>query len=326
MRSAKGSSYDSGMKTLAGKVCLVAGATRGAGRGIAIELGAAGATVICTGRSTRAQASDLNRPETIEETAELVSSAGGIGIAIRCDHTQESEVQALIERIKLEHERLDVLVNDIWGGEKLIDWGKKFWELQPAKTFKLIERATFTHIITARYATPLMLETGPGLILEITDGDGDSYRGNFAYDLVKTTVIRMAKGMAAEFDGQTITADQSGSTSGQPLAQLTVAALTPGFLRSEEMLEHFGVTEQNWQDGARKDPYFALSETPHFVGRAVAALASDLNNSRFAGQALSSWGLSEIYGFTDLDGSRPHWGKNFPALKAKLEAQTNAPV
>ena len=271
------------MKTLAGKFCLVAGATRGSGRGIAIELGAAGATVICTGRSTRAQASDLNRPETIEETAELVSSAGGIGIAIRCDHTQESEVQALIERIKLEHERLDVLVNDIWGGEKLIDWGKKFWELQPAKTFKLIERAIFTHIITARYATPLMLETGPGLILEITDGDGDSYRGNFAYDLVKTTVIRMAKGMAAEFDGQTITADQSGSTSGQPLAQLTVAALTPGFLRSEEMLEHFGVTEQNWQDGARKDPYFALSETPQFVGRAVAALASDPNNSRFAG-------------------------------------------
>jgi NAD(P)-dependent dehydrogenase (short-subunit alcohol dehydrogenase family) len=314
------------MKPLAGKVCLVAGATRGAGRGIAIELGAAGATVICTGRSTRVQASDLNRPETIDETAELVLSAGGIGIAIRCDHTQESEVQALFERVKLEHGRLDVLVNDIWGGEKLIDWGKKFWELEPAKTFKLIERAIFTHITTARYATPLMLETGPGLILEITDGDGDSYRGNFAYDLVKTTVIRMAKGMAAEFDGQTITADQSGSTSGQHLAQLTVAALTPGFLRSEEMLEHFGVTEQNWQDGAQNDPYFALSETPHFIGRAVTALAADPNHSRFAGQALSSWALSEVYNFTDLDGSRPHWGKNFPALKAKLEVQTNAPV
>jgi NAD(P)-dependent dehydrogenase (short-subunit alcohol dehydrogenase family) len=326
MQSLNRSSYDLGMKPLAGKVCLVAGATRGAGRGIAIELGAAGATVICTGRSTRAQASDLNRPETIEETAELVSSAGGIGIAIRCDHTQESEVQALFERIKLEHGRLDVLVNDIWGGEKLIDWGKKFWELEPAKTFKLIERAIFTHIITARYATPLMLETGPGLILEITDGDNDSYRGNFAYDFVKNAVIRMAKGMAAEFDGQTITADQSGDTSGKPAARLTVAALTPGFLRSEEMLEHFGVTEENWQDGTQKDPFFALSETPHFIGRAVAALASDPNNSRFAGLALSSWGLSEIYDFTDLDGSRPHWGRNFPALKAKLEAQTIAPV
>jgi NAD(P)-dependent dehydrogenase (short-subunit alcohol dehydrogenase family) len=313
------------MKPLAGKVCLVAGATRGAGRGIAIELGAAGATVICTGRSTRARASDLNRPETIEETAELVSSAGGIGIAIGCDHSQEAEVQALIGRVKLEHGRLDVLVNDIWGGEKLIDWGKKFWELEPAKTFKLIERAIFTHIITARYATPMMLETGPGLILEITDGDGDFYRGNFAYDLVKNTVIRIAKGMAAEFDGQVV-ADQAGNMADKPAVQITVAALTPGFLRSEEMLDHFGVTEQNWTDGAVKDPYFALSETPHFVGRAVAALACDPNVSRFAGHALSSWGLSEIYDFTDLDGSRPHWGKNFPALKAKLEAQTNAPV
>jgi NAD(P)-dependent dehydrogenase (short-subunit alcohol dehydrogenase family) len=148
------------MKPLTGKVALVAGATRGAGRGIAIELGVAGATVICTGRSTRAQASDLNRPETIEDTAKLVSSAGGIGIAIRCDHSQESEVQALFERVKLEHGRLDVLVNDIWGGEKLIDWGKKFWELEPAKTFKLIERAIFTHIITARYATPINCARG----------------------------------------------------------------------------------------------------------------------------------------------------------------------
>jgi NAD(P)-dependent dehydrogenase (short-subunit alcohol dehydrogenase family) len=285
------SSYHSGMKPLSGKVALVAGATRGAGRGIAIELGAAGATVICTGRSTRAQASDLNRPETIEETAELVSSAGGIGIAIRCDHTQEVEVQALFERVKLEHGQLDVLVNDIWGGEKLIDWGKKFWELEPAKTFKLIERAIFTHIITARYATPLMLETGPGLILEITDGDYGFYRGNFAYDMVKNTVIRMAKGMAHELKA----------------SGLTACAITPGFLRSEEMLEHMGVTEANWQEAS--DKTFALmAETPHYVGRAVAALASDPNVSRFTGKTLSSWGLMHEYGFTDVDGRQPDWG------------------
>jgi NAD(P)-dependent dehydrogenase (short-subunit alcohol dehydrogenase family) len=284
------------MKPLAGKVCLVAGATRGAGRGIAIELGAAGATVICTGRSTRAQASDLNRAETIEETAELVSSAGGTGIAIRYDHSQQVEVQALFERVRLEHGRLDVLVNDIWGGEKLIDWGKKFWELEPAKTFKLIERAIFTHIITARYATPLMLETGPGLILEVTDGEYGYYRGNFAYDIVKNTVIRMAKGMAHELHETGITA----------------CAITPGFLRSEEMLEHMGVTEANWQQ-AEQQEFATQSETPRYIGRAIAALASDQNVSRFAGKTLSSWSLMRQYGFTDIDGSQPDWGKFWDA-------------
>ena len=309
-------------KPLEGKVAVVAGATRGAGRGIAVELGAAGATVYCTGRSTRAQASDLNRPETIEETAELVSGAGGQGIAVRVDHTQESEVKALFEQVKLEQGRLHVLVNDVWGGEKLIAWGKNFWELEPANTFKLIERAIFTHIITARYGVPLMLETGDGLLLEITDGDNDDYRGNFAYDLVKNGVIRMAKGMAAEFAGQVIV-DPTGKRAGSSV-NITVAALTPGFLRSEEMLEHFSVTEANWQDGARKDPYFALSETPHYIGRAVAALAADANRSRFAGRALSTWGLSDEYDFTDVDGSKPHWGREFPALKARLEAGQTA--
>ena len=316
---------------LKGKVALVAGATRGAGRGIAVELGAAGATVVCTGRSTRAQASDLGRPETIEDTAERVSSAGGVGVPVRCDHSQEAEVIALIERVRREHGHLDILVNDIWGGEKLIEWGKRFWELEPARTFKLVERAIFTHITTARHAVPLMLETalargGPGLLLEITDGDGDAYRGNFAYDLVKNAVIRMAKGMAAEFEGETVAADQSGRTLGEQAARLTVASLTPGFLRSEEMLEHFGVTEANWQDGARQDPFFALSETPHYIGRAVAALAADPQVSRFAGQALSSWALSEVYSFTDLDGSKPHWGREFPLLQARLEAAKTGPT
>jgi NAD(P)-dependent dehydrogenase (short-subunit alcohol dehydrogenase family) len=301
------------MKPLEGKVAVVAGATRGAGRGIAVELGAAGATVICTGRSTREHRSDLNRPETIDETAELVTRTGGVGIAVRVDHTREDEVQALFGRVKREHGRLDILVNDIWGGEKLVEWGKHFWELDLTQAFKLIERSIFTHVITSKYGAPLMFETGTGLILEITDGDGDYYRGNLVYDFIKNGVIRLAKAMAAEFNGQLV-ADPSGASAPKPNARITVAALTPGFLRSEEMLEHFGVTESNWRDGAKKDPNFIASETPHYIGRAVAALATDPNRSRFAGKALSSWGLSEVYDFTDLDGSKPHWGRHFASL------------
>lgn len=306
------------MKPLTGRVAVVAGATRGAGRGIATELGAAGATVYCTGRSTRAQPSDMNRPETIEETADRASSAGGVGIAVRVDHTQEPEVQALFERVRREQGRLDILVNDVWGGDPLIQWGKPFWELEPANTRLLLERCVLSHIITSRYAVPIMLEGNSGLIIEITDGNDDGYRGNFEYDLVKNTVIRLARAMAAEFAGQT------GSIDGQVAshaANITALALTPGFLRSEAMLEHFGVTEANWRDGARKDPNFIASETPHYIGRAVVALATDPNVPRFAGQALHTWGLSEIYDFTDLDGSKPHWGRHFETLKAKPEAE-----
>lgn len=301
-------------KPLEGKVAVVAGATRGAGRGIAVELGAAGATVYCTGRSTRGDPSDLNRPETIDETAELVTRAGGVGIPIRVDHTQEAEVRDLFERVKLEHGRLDVLVNDVWGGEKLVEWGKHFWELDLPQAWKLIERSIFTHVSTSRYGLPVMLEGDAGLILEITDGDNDSYRGNLVYDFVKNGVIRLAKAMAADLAGGTLSHDLSAPE--EPNSRITVAALTPGFLRSEEMLEHFGVTESNWQDGAQRDPNFIASETPHYIGRAVAALASDPDVHRFAGRALSSWGLSEVYDFTDLDGSRPHWGRHFAALTA----------
>ena len=297
------------MKPLAGKVALVAGATRGAGRGIAIELGAAGATVICTGRSTRTQPSDLNRPETIEETAEQISSAGGVGIAIRCDHTQEPEVKALFERVQLEHGHLDILVNDVYGGDHLMRWGKPFWELEPQNTRLLLDRCVMSHIITNRYAVPLMLARNAGLILEITDGNDDGFRGNFEYDLVKNTVIRLARAMAAEFAGKQDTAG------GQPTphpANITALALTPGYLRSEAMLDHFGVTEANWRDAIQIDPGFKFSETPHYIGRAVVALASDPNVSRFAGQALSTTGLADVYNFTDVDGARPHGDMDTP--------------
>ena len=280
--------------TLVGKVAVVAGATRGAGRGIAVELGAAGATVYCTGRSVRGKPSDMNRSETIDETAELVTAAGGRGIAVQTDHTKEDEVKALFERVKTEQNgQLDILVNDIWGGESLSEWGKPFWELELEKGLKMLERAVFTHIITSRYGVPLMVARGQGLIIEITDGETLEYRGNLLYDLVKTSVIRLAVGMAADLR--------------QVNLELTALALTPGFLRSEEMLDQFGVSEENWQDGAKKDPSFARSETPYYIGRAVVALASDPNVSAKAGQALSTWGLVDEYGFTDLNGTQPRW-------------------
>ena len=284
------------MKPLTGKVAVVAGATRGAGRGIAVELGAAGATVYCTGRSVRGKPSDLNRPETIDETAGLVTEAGGVGIAVQTDHTQEEEVKALFEHVKKEQNgQLDVLVNDVWGGESLVEWGKPFWELDLEKGLKMLERAILTHIITSRYGAPLMVARGDGLVVEIGDGDTLEYRGNLTYDFVKTSVIRLALAMAEDFKKQDL--------------KITAVALTPGFLRSEEMLEHFGVSEANWQDGAKKDPNFIASETPHFVGRAVVALASDPNVHKKSGKAFSSWGLSDEYGFTDLGGAKPHWGR-----------------
>lgn len=299
------------MRTLKGKIAVVAGATRGAGRGIAVELGEAGATVYCTGRSTKNNPSDLNRPETIEETAELVTKAGGQGIAVRVDHTKEDEVKALFEKVKAEQGKLDILVNDIWGGEKLVEWGKPFYELDLEKGFKLLERSIFTHIITSKYALPLMIERNQGLIIEITDGDGLYYRGNMFYDLVKTTVIRLAHNMAADLQGGVGLL----GTQTQPSKRfdITALALTPGFLRSEEMLEAFGVTETTWQEGAKKDPYFAESETPHYIGRAVVALASDPNVNEKHGKALATWHLSREYNFKDIDGRQPHWQEFFEA-------------
>jgi NAD(P)-dependent dehydrogenase (short-subunit alcohol dehydrogenase family) len=294
------------MSTLKGKVAVVAGATRGAGRGIAVELGAAGATVYCTGRSTRGNASDMARPETIEETAKLVTARGGVGIPVRVDHTVTEDVIALFEQVKAEQNgQLDILVNDVWGGDPLISWGAKFWELSPDTMMKLLERCVYSHILTSRYGVPLMVQRGSGLVIEITDGDTDDYRGNLQYDLIKTAVNRLAFGMAEELRPHGITA----------------VALTPGFLRSEAMLEHFGVTEANWRDGAAKDPYFAGSETPTYIGRAVVALASDPNIMQKSGKTLATWWLSDEYPFTDADGSRPHWRRFFEAKNAEKNAE-----
>lgn len=290
-------------KPLAGKIAVVAGATRGAGRGIAVGLGEAGATVYCAGRSVRgALASGDKRRETIDETAEMVTQRGGVGIAVRADFTKEDEVAALFDRVKADHGRLDILVNDIWGGEAFIQFGVPFWELDYSFLPMMLERALVTHILSARYGVPLMLPHRSGLVVEITDGGtpdvavGEfAYRGMLWYDTIKNAVIRMAFGMAQELKPHGITA----------------LALTPGFLRSEEMLDLFGVTDANWQDGVQKEPHFIASETPYFVGRALAALAADPNVFAKTGGVYSSWGLSDEYGFTDVDGRSPHWGRHF---------------
>jgi NAD(P)-dependent dehydrogenase (short-subunit alcohol dehydrogenase family) len=283
------------MKPLTGKIAVVAGATRGAGRGIACMLGEAGATVYCTGRSVRGQIATTGRTETIEGTAEMVNSWGGQGIAVQVDHSVPEQVEALFARVRAELGRLDVLVNDIWGGDELSEWDKPFWEQSLDKGLLMQRRAVHTHIITSHYAAPLMVERRSGLIIEITDGDTLDYRGNFFYDLAKANVIRLAQDMAADLRPYGITA----------------LALTPGFLRSEAMLDHFGVTEDTWREGANKDPHFIASETPFYIGRAVAALAADPNIFEKTGRAFSTWGLYPEYGFTDMDGRQPDWGAYF---------------
>lgn len=281
------------MKPLDGKVALVAGATRGAGRGIAIELGAAGATVYVTGRTTRTQRSEYNRPETIEETAELVSHAGGRGIAVQVDHLDPDQVQALIARIENEQGRLDILVNDVWGAEYLAQWNVPVWEHSLEGGLHMLRLAIDTHIITSHFALPLLIRNKNGLVVEITDGTAEyndkNYRLSLFYDLAKTSVIRMAKSLAHEL---------------LPY-QCTAVAVTPGWMRSEIMLDHYGVTEENWRDAIVKEPHFIISETPRFVGRAVAALAGDPEVARWNGQSVSSGTLAQVYGFYDLDGSQP---------------------
>jgi NAD(P)-dependent dehydrogenase (short-subunit alcohol dehydrogenase family) len=278
---------------LSGRVALVAGATRGAGRGIAVELGAAGATVWCTGRSTHGQRSEYDRPETIEETAELVTAAGGHGIAVAVDHLVPAQVAALVARIDAESGRLDLLVNDIWGGEKLFAWDTPLWEHDLDDGLRLLHLAVDTHLITSAHALPLVIRRPGGLVVEMTDGPADynavTYRVSAFYDLAKVAVARLGFSQAHEL---------------RPYGG-TAVTLTPGWLRSEMMLEAFGVTEQNWRDATATQPHFCISENPRFVGRAVAALAADPERARWSGQSLSSGQLARVYGFTDVDGTRP---------------------
>jgi NAD(P)-dependent dehydrogenase (short-subunit alcohol dehydrogenase family) len=277
---------------LKGSVALVAGATRAAGRGIAVQLGAAGATVYVTGRTTRAQRSEMNRPETIDETAKLVNRAGGRGIAVQVDHLEPGEVKALIERIETEHGALHVLVNDIWGATRM-EWGKTVWESDLDYGLRTLRLAVDTHAITSDFALPLMIRTPGGLVVEVTDGtdayNATHYRVSFFYDLAKGAVNRMAFALAHELEPHGATA----------------VSLTPGWLRSEAMLEAYGVAEANWREATKIQPHFAISESPAFVGRAVAALAADPDRARWNGRSLSSGELAKVYGFTDLDGSRP---------------------
>ncbi|GGM29732.1 short-chain dehydrogenase [Dactylosporangium sucinum] len=274
-------------------MALVAGATRGAGRQIAVQLGAAGATVYCTGRTTRTQQSEYQRPETIEDTAELVTAAGGTGIAIQADHLDPEQVRGVVERIDAEQRRLDVLVNDIWGGEGSFAWDKPLWEDDLERGLRLLRRQVETHVITSHAALPLLVRKPGGLVVEMTDGTAEynaqRYRVSFFYDLAKASVLRMAFALAHELEPHGATA----------------VALTPGWMRSEVMLEHYGVTEDTWHDVT--EPHFVMSESPVYVGRAVAALAADPDVARWNGRSLSSGGLAQEYGFTDADGSRPDW-------------------
>jgi NAD(P)-dependent dehydrogenase (short-subunit alcohol dehydrogenase family) len=278
---------------LTGKVALVAGATRGAGRAIAVQLGAAGATVYVTGRTTREHVSEVGRAtETIEETAELVTAAGGEGIAVSADHLEPEQVRAVVERIDRDHGRLDILVNDIWGGNHLLDFDTRMWDVELSRGLRMIELGVKSHIITSSIALPLLVRRPGGLVVEVTDGTAETNKGfreNFYYDLAKNGPIRMAFILGEELK----------SVGG------TAVAVTPGFLRSEEMLDIFGVTEETWRDAIDKQAHWALSESPVYVGRGVAALAADPERARWNGQSLSSGQLAKVYGVTDADGSRP---------------------
>ena len=289
-------------RALAGKVALVAGATRGAGRGIAVALGGAGATVYVTGRTTRSQQSEMKRPEAIEETAALVDAAGGRGIAVRVDHLIPDDVRALIDRIRDEQGKLHVLVNDIWGATTM-EWNKSAWASSLDIGLHTLRLGVDTHAITSHFALPLLIESPGGLVVEVTDGTAEynatRYRVSFFYDLAKAAVNRMPFALAHELAPHGATA----------------VALSPGWLRSETMLEAYGVTESNWRDAIARSPHFAISETPTFVGRAVTALAMDPDVARWNGQSLSSGQLAKVYGFTDLDGSQPDAWRYVPEVQ-----------
>ncbi|WP_329017792.1 MULTISPECIES: SDR family oxidoreductase [unclassified Streptomyces] len=294
-------------KQLAGRVALVAGATRGAGRALAVELGRAGATVYVTGRTTRERSSEVGRDtETIEETAELVTAAGGTGVAVPTDHLDPDQVRALVERIDREQGRLDILVNDLWGGEHLLVnsvFGKKSWETPLDDGLRILELGVRSHVITAALALPLLIRSDAPLHVEVTDGTAvynRRYRENLYYDLAKNAPIRIAFGLGEEL------AEYGG----------TAVAVTPGFLRSEQMLGHFGVTEENWRDAAAQEPDFATAESPYYLARGVAALAADPERAaRWNGRSTSSAELAKTYDVRDVDGSRPDAWAYFEEVK-----------
>jgi NAD(P)-dependent dehydrogenase (short-subunit alcohol dehydrogenase family) len=283
--------------SLAGQVALVAGATRGAGRGIARALGEAGAFVYCTGRSAAGHPKGMDRPETIDETVAMIERAGGRAVAVRVDHTREAELVSLSARVRNEMGRLDVLVNSIWGADPMLDWAHRFWEIDLAKVRAYLDQTLISHVMTSRYLAPLMIETDRGLIVEVIDGHFAGYRGQILYDLVKSSLGRLAYGMAMEL----------------VRTRVTALCVSPGFLRSEAVLEHFGVREDNWRDAIVKDPFFAESETPLLVGRAVAALAADPDVGRKAGLIHFASNLAREYGFTDVDGRVPDFPRMFDA-------------
>jgi len=286
------------------KVGLVAGATRGAGRAIAVELARAGFCVYATGRSSRTSGpSEIGRPETIEETGDLIAAVGGTGSALVVDHEDPAAVADLVARIEREQGRLDLLVNDIFGGDRYMEWDKPLWEHDWAGGLRMLQMGVHTHLITCRAAIPLMLRTAEargshGLLVEMTDGTSEAnadFRRNvgFYYDLVKANVERLVKGLTAELEECPVTA----------------VGVTPGWLRSEKMLENFGVTETTWRDAVKERPGFGISESPTYVARGVAALAKAADVARWAGTIVSARQLADAYGITDTDGTRPDcWG------------------
>jgi NAD(P)-dependent dehydrogenase (short-subunit alcohol dehydrogenase family) len=310
---------------LRGRVAVVAGATRGAGRGIAAALGETGATVVCTGRSTRSTRSEYNRPETIEETAELVTQLGGTGIAAAVDHLDSGQVKRLAEEIRTRHGHVDVLVNDMWGAELLkggpAQWNTPIWELDLDTGLRILRLAIKTHLVTSHHLLPLMIDRPGGLLVEVTDGTADynasHYRISVFYDLAKVAVNRLAFSQGHELEPHGATA----------------VAITPGWLRSEMMLDNFGVSEANWRDavdperagrGPAAPPDFALSESPRYVGRAIVALASDPDRARWNQKSVSSGQLAREYGFTDLDGSRPDFWRYIDEVRERgLHADLN---
>ena len=294
-------------QSLAGQVALVAGATRGAGRGIARALGEAGAFVYCTGRSAVGHPKGMDRPETLDETVALIAQAGGRAVAVRVDHTREAEVAGLAARVRAEAGRLDILVNSIWGADPMLNWSQRFWEIDLANVRAYLDQTLISHLITNRHLAPLMVEANRGLIVEVIDGHFAGYRGHILYDLVKASLARIAYGMAMELVRTGVTA----------------LALSPGFLRSEAVLEHFGVREENWRDAIAKDPYFAESETPALVGRAAAALAADPDVGRKAGLIHFASDLAREYSFTDVDGFVPDFPRMFDG---NVKAMASAPA